>query len=219
MTTVRYAVLPAARIFNLTSPRWLPEISRRWPGQHPWHAPRYEPVRDMMESMYVDGFDRWSGHFELLEESVLEEGFRNPIMVSAGTVDPGSPPGRSMEEVPPRWRTPELIVSEYLGGSRLWVAQRHALDVPCIVNDHTGVLAGDPSAVELSDMAAVLERFTDTPARRSWRPSGVYLNNLPYMHIPEERRYNVRQQSIARRKIINDIRSAVAAWLVHKERR
>jgi len=198
---VRYAVLHGDLIFNLTSPRYLPEISRHWTGRHPWHDARYEPVRTLMEQMYVDGFNAASGHFERLEADVLANGFRNPIMVSAG----GLQLGRE-SELPPDLETP--LVSEYLGGSRLWVAQRHGLRVPCIVNDYAHVL---PEYETLHDLSDVLLKFRDKPRTGRWDDRGVYVNDLPYVHLKKP--YSLAQQSLIRHNIINRIRTAVREWL------
>lgn len=204
---VRYAVLPPERIFNLTSPRYLPEISGAWRGKYRWHHYRYEPVRDLMERHYVERFNQVSGHYERLLESVRREGFRNPIMVTAGMLD-----RRRCEELPPGYRQREdLIVSEYLGGSRLWAAQRLGVDVPCIVNDHTDVL---PDAEVLPDADAVLAKFKDRPGRIEMRRGGrVTLNDLPFVHLPPEERYSMCDQIIIRRDIVNEIKGMVAEWL------
>ena len=204
---VRYAIIDADHVFNLTSPRFLPEISLNWRGKKPWHDLRYEPVRSLMERMYVDGFNDASGHFRHLERSLREEGFRNPIMVSAGHLE-----RRAMGELPPdiRGRRP-LLVSEYLGGSRLWVAQREAMKVPCIVNDYTGEL---PGTIALEGVDEVLSKFTDRPrsvSRNRW--GGIVLNDLPYVHLPEAKRYDLATQSKIRREIIDGIKIAVADWL------
>jgi hypothetical protein len=204
-TVVRYAVLAPERIVDLTSPRYLPEISRAWQGREGWHSERYEPVRDLMERMYIDGFNAASGHYERLEASVKAEGFRNPVMLSAGRLERRDPC-----EIPPALRGPDLLVSEYLGGSRIWVARRLGLDVPAIVNDHANVLHG---ARVLPDLASVVERFEDKPRTAQWGPDGVYLNDIPYAHLPAETRYTLAEQSKVRARIIRRIRFAVGQWL------
>lgn len=205
--TVRYAVLPHDRIFNLTSPRYLPEISLRWCGRYHWHHYRYEPLRDIIEDHYVRRFNEVSGHYERLLESVARSGFRNPIMVSAGRLE-----RRNVKELPPSLRTKEdLIVSEYLGGSRLWAAAKLGIDVPCIVNDYTGVL---PEAEILPDAVAVLARFTDAPRRIEMPRHGpVTANDIPFMHLPPAERYSLGEQILIRRGIVAECKQKVAEWL------
>lgn len=209
--TVRYAVLPTERIFNLTSPRYLPEISLRWNGNYHWHHFRYEPLRDAIEEHYVKRFNEVSGHYERLLESVAKDGFRNPIMVSAGRLE-----RRKQRELPPWLRNNEdNIVSEYLGGSRLWAAMRLGIDVPCIVNDYGNVL---PEAEPLHNEREVLAKFTDKPRRFEMSPCGpVTLNDLPFMHLPEDERYSLREQILVRRGIVSECRQLVVQWLAQND--
>lgn len=209
--TVRYAVLPPDRIFNLTSPRYLPEISLKWFGRYHWHHYRYEPLRDLIEAHYINRFNEVSGHYERLLESVRKDGFRNPIMVSAGRLE-----RRKTVELPPALRQREdLLVSEYLGGSRLWAAQQLGVDVPCIVNDYADVL---PDAEVLPNATAVLAKFKDVPSRFEMQRKGpVTLNNLPFMHLPEAERYGMRDQILVRRAIVNECKVLAAKWLLEND--
>lgn len=205
--TVRYAVLPPARIFNLTSPRYLPEISLKWQGKYHWHHYKYEPLRDIIEAHYVRRFNEVSGHYERLLDSVARDGFRNLIMVSAGRLE-----RRKQIELPPALRNQEgLIVSEYLGGSRLWAASQLGIDVPCIVNDYADVL---PDAQELCGVSSVLAKFVDVPGCIEMPSHGpVTLNNLPFMHLPAEERYTMEEQILVRRAIVGECKQKVGEWL------
>lgn len=207
MVAVRFVPdLNARDVVNLTSPRYLPEVTRAWAGRHPWHEARYEPVRDLMERIYVDGF---AAHFELLRESVEREGVRNPVMLECGRLRK-----RSMREVPPDRRTSDMVVSEYLGGSRLFVAQALDLTVPAIVNDHVGRFDGHRRLRTEDDVRAC---FIDQPAVVRMRADGVYANNLPYVHLPEAMRYTMGEQSRIRRKVVAEVKEAVREWLKAEE--
>lgn len=208
--TVRYAVLSPSQIFNLTSPRYLPEISLKWMGRYHWHHFKYEPLRDAIEAHYVRRFNQASGHYERLLESVEREGFRNPIMVAGGCLE-----RRRKVELPHAERHKlddgKLLVSEYLGGSRLWAAQQLGVDVPCIVNDYTDVL---PDAEVLPHMNAVLAKFKDAPGRFEMPRKGpVTINSLPFMHIPKEERYSMEGQILVRRAIVAECKQKVSEWL------
>jgi hypothetical protein len=208
---VRYAVLPPTSIFNLTSPRYLPEISLKWQGRYHWHHMRYEPLRDIVEGHYVRRFNDVSGHYERLLDSVARDGFRNPIMVSAGRLE-----RRKAVELPPALRQREdLLVSEYLGGSRLWAAQQLGIDVPCVVNDYADVL---PNAEVLPNASAVLAKFKDAPGRFEMQRKGpVTINNLPFMHLPESERYGMSEQILVRRAIVGECKQKVAEWLAKND--
>lgn len=192
---VRFATLDSHAIFNLTSPRFLPEISLYWQGKEPWHADKYEPLRDLMERIYVDGFNEATGHYRRLEESIAAEGIRNPIVVSRGGLQRRQP-----EEMPDGTNT----VCEYIGGSRLWVAQRLGMDVPCIVNDYTQ----DGPSLSLNQ---ILGMFHEQPRQIHREPDGsVYLNDLPYHHLPGQ---TLADQSKIRRGIVARVQRAVDEWL------
>ncbi len=209
--TVRYAVLKPDQIFNLTSPRYLPEISLKWRGKYNWHHMRYGPLRDIVEAHYIKRFNDVSGHYERLLGSVARDGFRNPIMVSAGRLE-----RRKASELPPALRNREdLLVSEYLGGSRLWAAQQLGVDVPCIVNDYADVL---PDAEVLRNEPQVLAKFTDAPGRFEMARKGpVTINNLPFMHLPENERYGMSEQILVRRAIVGECKQKVAEWLAKND--
>lgn len=70
--------------------------------------------------------------YDNLESSILNEGFRNPIMINAGYCPP-----ICYRKLPQEMaKNPDtILVCCKWGGSRLWVAQKHGLEVPCLVSD------------------------------------------------------------------------------------
>lgn len=94
-------------------------------------------ARDHITKEYEDGLNYICGHYTKLEESILKEGFRNPLIITCG-----HPLKRQLHHLPPELRSRpshELFLLEGVtGGSRLWVAQKLRIPVPCIVNDTTG---------------------------------------------------------------------------------
>lgn len=202
--TVRFVSVRADWITNLAGPRHLPEVFKAWRGRHSWHDVRYEPLRDEIERVYVDGFNRATQHYERLEVDLRTNGFRNPVMLSAGGLDRRDP-----REIPPGTERP-VIACEYLGGSRVWVAQKHDMMVPAIVNDRANVFS---DALTVTSTADLLQHFTDKPRTAKLGPSGAYVYNLPYMHIPRDERYTVSEQSHIRRKILVEVHRTVRDWL------
>ena len=103
--------------------------------------------------------------FANLEESIKEKGIRNPIIVTAGWV-PG--PIRKnlnmlMEE------TYKTSICWQVGGSRLYVAQKLGLDIPCIVKDHNNVYSSPPLTTENEIWAL----FKDPPERITLDKKGL----------------------------------------------
>ena len=93
--------------------------------------------RDSIVSKYETEMNRICGHYAKLESSIMSEGMRNPLIVTCGF-----PTKRKLEHLPPEMRSLDprelLLLEGTTGGSRLWVAQKHDLEVDCIVNDWTG---------------------------------------------------------------------------------
>lgn len=102
-------------------------------------TPEGRSKREAIMREYEEAMDNLCGHYRLLEKSVLKEGFRNPIIVTRGP-----PKKRTWEHLPPEmrsWPYEKLYLMETTtGGSRLWVAQKHNMMVPCFVNDWTGAV-------------------------------------------------------------------------------
>lgn len=93
--------------------------------------------RDQIMSEYEEAMNDLCGHYNKLEVSMLSEGMRNPLIITCGP-----PRKRSWEHIPPEmhsWPQKDLLLMETTtGGSRLWVAQKHNMIIPCIVNDWVG---------------------------------------------------------------------------------
>ncbi|NJO61612.1 MAG: hypothetical protein HC836_26200 [Richelia sp. RM2_1_2] len=73
--------------------------------------------------------------YDELEKSILEQGFINPIMVNAGfcpTISKRYLPKHMVEN------KNEILVCCKWGGSRLYIAQKHQLDIPCLISDFIG---------------------------------------------------------------------------------
>lgn len=122
--------------------------------------------RELIMREYEEGLDAICGHYRRLEESILKEGFRNPIIITCGT-----PRKRGMEFLPPEMRSlpPKklLLCETTVGGSRLHVAQKHNFKIPCIVNDWTGRFANEP---EILNEAQARMCYLD-------QPRGLTFNN------------------------------------------
>jgi len=207
---VRFVLLSAERIFNLASPRLIPEIAKRWKGKETWWNAKYDPVRDIMEESYVRLFNAATGHYRLLEESILRDGVTNPVMLVTGRLQ-----RRSEIELPPHLRNrPRNIVCEYVGGSRLYVAAKHRLLIPAIVNDFGNVFA-DGELLPTRDDAGVRSKFSDQPRKLFWNHDGsVYANLLPFSHFPEADRKEAMQTQIRTRKgIIQTVQQHVNDWM------
>jgi len=122
-------------------------------------SPEGRVKRELIMADYEREMDELCGHYRRLEESVLAEGFRNPIIITCGL-----PRKRRMENLPPEMRVlppSELLLCEMtMGGSRLHVAQKHDISIPCIVNDWTGRFRDSP---EIRDAEEAFQLYRDPP--------------------------------------------------------
>jgi len=158
---VKYKVLPGRHIFNPIGPDNTLSI---------W-KPRKEYKSKYLE---INPF------YTKLEESVLSEGFRNPILIVAGTIYEGK-----LTQYPEEWlddKTKAIVCSRN-GGSRLWVAQKHNLDIPCIVAQYNNVF---PDCKPLKSMDEIYKYYTDKPKDIKLTEYGIKVYNLPQVHLRKE---------------------------------
>jgi hypothetical protein len=158
---VRYVMLPAREIFGM--------VGRSGGGYNSIWTDWSDPGREKREKImaeYEAALDDLCGHYRKLEESVLAEGFRNPVVITCGY-----PKKRKIENLPPemRSRRPEelLLLESNVGGSRLHVAQKHDLSIPCIVNDWTGRFADRP---EITTVEEARMCYLDQPRSLAFDP-------------------------------------------------
>ena len=133
MTAVRYAVLPSNDIEN-----------------------DLQPGDDRINWM-----NETNGFFVKLEGSIIREGFRNPIVVTA---------------------TRKKVTNRY-GGSRLMIAQRHYLDIPCIIADYDNIF---PDAKELKSIEEIREYFMDQPRKILFKSYGINMSGCEHVHLEDE---------------------------------
>lgn len=212
VTPVRIGRLAAGRVFNLTAPRWLPEVAHGWTGSAPWLDARYEPLRDAVEAAYMAAFDRETGHYARLEESIRRDGIWNPVMVTTGPMM-----RRAETELPAAVRHDRnRVVCEWVGGSRLLVAQKLGLDVPVIVNDRANIF---PEFGRLWPGTNIKALFKDQPRRIVWQADGsLYVNGFTYGHFPlEEQEQRRREQRDLRKRIIAECLRVVKEWRLEND--
>lgn len=211
--TVRFMSVDARSVFNLTSPRYLPQLALKWRGVHDWWDARYEPVRDICERRYIEEFNKRTGHYTHLEASILEHGFRNPIMLTAGRLLLRKP-----LELPPDLRARgDTLVCEYIGGSRLLIAAKLGLWLPAIINDfrndvHAGLV------IAPGDTQKIASLFTDPPREINWNEHGtVHANYCAYSHYPEAKRISFVAQKEIRRQVISEVLKDVRTWMAEND--
>lgn len=96
--------------------------------------------------------------YSKLEKSILTYGFKNPINV---------------------WSLPEGIETRY-GGSRLYIAQKHNLKIPCIISDHCNRF---PNEEILYNIDQIYEKFFDLPKAIYFSNKGINMSGCEHSHL------------------------------------
>lgn len=129
---VRFALIKARDIFGMVG-RCGGGYNSIWTD---W-TPAGRRNREKIMKEYEDQLNAICGHYSKLEASILKEGIRNPLIVTCGF-----PRTRNMTFLPQEMRnvSPEnlLLLEARVGGSRLHVAQKYDMTVPCLINDWVG---------------------------------------------------------------------------------
>ncbi len=113
----------------------------------------------------IEKLNEENGFFEKLEASMLKDGIRNPIVVNAYI------------------ENDEVIFENRYGGSRLMLAQKHNLDIPCIIADFDNIF---PEAELLSDGNKIKAKFKDTPRKVLYKPHGINISGCLDYHLEDE---------------------------------
>ena len=110
-----------------------------------------------------------------MEDSILKEGLHNPIIVSAGYV---SKHLRFLFK-----GQTDFLVCDNNGGSRLRLAQKHNLIVPCIILDFVGTFANDPNYTELFTPEDILRYFKEPPGNIQLHDNKISVENPHHSHL------------------------------------
>jgi hypothetical protein len=177
---VRYAELPAREIFGMVG-RCGGGYNTLWED---WSLPGRIKRQLIMEE-YEQELDKICGHYSKLEKSITEEGIRNPVIITCGY-----PKRRPMKYLPPELRNiPEselLLLEGTTGGSRLHVAQKLDLLIPCFINDWTGRFKNE---VAITSEEQARKYYKDQPATVSVNYNGIvesFDDNKVSYHLGED---------------------------------
>ena len=175
---IRYVELDSNRIVNLCGPErlpvgWTPDIIKK---------------RQIETQKYID---RSKEFYEKLEKSILSEGLKNPILVTAGFFSSQYFEANFGERqkqhdlwrrIPPDLQSnkEQVLICEKIGGNRLYLAQKHNLSVKCIVSDFVNMFDQYPL---LKTEQEILSKFQDLPSKITLTSDGVWINGSPQHHL------------------------------------
>lgn len=180
--------------------------------------------RELIMQEYEVELDRICGHYTKLESSILAEGIRNPVVLTCGL-----PKRRPLSCLPPEML--ELNESEMLllegttGGSRLHIAQKHNMTIPCLINDWTGrfdhlpeITHGDmarhyyqdqPESITIDRHGMITESFDDSRISRhlgeAWSEDRLMPLRAPmWINIMKKHGYTIERLSSRVRKVLGE---------------
>jgi hypothetical protein len=154
---VRFGMLPAKSIYNFLGP---------------CPARNFQSLEEktLAEEQAVASRNSIDGFYERLEKSILEDGMNDPVIINSG-------------HVPDTIKTylPDFIVEKFIdnllicyqiGGSRLWIAQKHDMVVPCLINDHNNRF---PHFETLRTPLDILWKYKSSPSYISFMNDAVWV--------------------------------------------
>lgn len=150
-----------------------PESPDPNPDDFPFTIPYRIRFISNMDSRFIENEIEPSGlerrqraeWFTRLEHSILRDGFRNPVVLTA------------------RRTAVELFLTPRYGGSRIWVAQRHGLAVPAIIADFDDCF---PEAPEV-DPYDLWRLFPDPPRKIILKRHGINISGCADSHMQQAR--------------------------------
>ena len=190
-----YATLRGRDIYNGSSPEHLYVVIERF--RDSWWTDEFKQLRELVVKWFRELYEiNTGGHYSKLRESVLEHGFQNPIIVTAG-----QSLRRPAWQLPPYW--PQSYLCEANGGSRLALAQELDMDIPCIIN-------GDAPGEELHTLGDVRSKFTDKTYMLGIHAEHGVLSTPRYLsHLGE---YSMGENQQAVRKTLDQLLERLDKW-------
>ena len=169
---LRYGILRSIDIFN--------ECGPYSGGPAGWDEDSIEK-RKIQGDRHIANTNEQTGFFDNIEKSILKDGFRNPILVSAGFCprisDHGKNPRLPLEMQEDHSK---ILVCNANGGSRLWVAQTHNLEIPCLISDFDDIYP-DMKTIESRNIQEVRDCYdkNDQPHNIWFRKHGLQIRFTP----------------------------------------
>ena len=162
---IRFVILNPNVIFNMCGPEH--------GGPLQWDEEGLA-LRKKSAEEYIEKMNNRNGFFTRLEESILKQGFRNPVLVNSGFVQP-----RKFHSLPPEMKndSKKILFCHSNGGSRLWIAAKHNLEVPCIVSDFIGCFGNEP---EIKTEKELLTYYKDDPRGIVFGEYGITIKTLRF---------------------------------------
>lgn len=125
----------------------------------------------------MDVENKKSGFYKKLEQSILSEGFLNPILIVAGwshDIDSKIHQEFIRKTLPDHMKIDDskILMCDRNGGSRLYFAHKHNLKVPCLISDYVERFV-DSKQLETTEQ--ILKCFTYPPKHIKFDSRGILI--------------------------------------------
>jgi len=174
---IYYAVLPSSQITNCVAPGY-----RHVTGEN---TPAGIAERLRVQNPYIKNLNQKNQFYIKLEESVLKDGFVNPILIQAGyclLIYKKYLPEEHRKDIS------KALCCDRNGGSRLWVAQKHNLDIPCIISDFSEMFK-NKGLEELYTDDDIRGKYGVNPKRIIINGHGVHVGQPVHIHLENENKW------------------------------
>lgn len=173
---IYYAILPSLTISNVVAPGY-----RHVTGEN---TPKAIAERNRVQQNYITNLNNKNKFYIRLEESVKRDGFINPIFIQAGyCVDIYK---KYLPEEHQKDLT-KVLCCDRNGGSRLYIAQKLNLDIPCIISDFVGRFSNS-GFLELYNETDIINTFNVKPKKIIINAHGVHVSEPVHVHLDKKDR-------------------------------
>lgn len=154
---VRYGILPSDIIYNYCHPFYFGEEATEK------HIKKLNGICEF---------------FDKLEESILKDGFILPIIIVAGKENLVN-----VEYLPQHMKDDykKILFCNSFGGSRLIIAKKHKLDIPCLISDFVDRFPEFETMTRVQEIEKYFDEYI--PWKLMLLPNGLYVKNVPHMHL------------------------------------
>jgi hypothetical protein len=169
---IYFGILPSNNITNCIAPGY-----RHVTGDKTLEG---EQKRAEATTSYVNFLNQKKNKFYIkLEGSIKKEGIINPILVQAGYCTESYRKYLSIEH---QQDLSKCLCCDRNGGSRLWIAQKLNIDVPCIIADYSNMFK-DRNYEELTSVEEILNKYKVRPKNIIINEHGVHVREPVHIHL------------------------------------
>lgn len=171
--SVRFAILHSSIIINVCGPD---RFELRADNPVDQKKAFQETKQHIAKRNNKDGF------YSKLERDILKRGFRNPIIVNSGHIAKGY---RRLlpDELQTNTAIEKVIICDRHGGSRLYIAKKYNLEIPCLINSFNTKFI---NCEELASPANIFSKFIDPPEKILHNEDGIHVVNVPQVQMEQE---------------------------------